>query len=419
MEHLERERQKEIERIERTRQLELERLEKERQIELERLEKERLRIEHYEKKERRKTMDPFKIEWLEVNESESRPASKNTSSKKRKSASLDLLERERLAAEMAEKERYAKEMAEQERKAQKSQRHRLRNSSHFPGPAAGSYMNGDVVDSVDLMGLSAISRMSNQSEMPIPRPPPIPPVPLKKSKKKSYDEALSTLAATLPLVSHKVELPPRAISTAPGRGRKSSRTPTGKRSRSNDHYPNPAGTHVVQWKRESSVDARLPQIRPASPFKRGKKTPTLTPASPPCTCDEDGNYSRDSRMSRATTTRTAASGGFSSLASSAFQIEPRESAADFVSDAISLEALSPRPRSRSRSRQQHKLHQRRSSGSRLLLEHDYHYHHELDRCRSYVEGRGGLEHHMEFCKCTCNDHHRLYDEFVEAKVGQN
>mgnify|MGYP001490663869 CR=1 FL=1 len=71
-----------------------------------------------------------------------------------------------------------------ERKAQKSQRHRLRNSSHFPGPAAGSYMNGDVVDSVDLMGLSAISRMSNQSEMPIPRPPPIPPVPLKKSKKK-------------------------------------------------------------------------------------------------------------------------------------------------------------------------------------------------------------------------------------------
>ena len=182
------------------------------------------------------------------------------------------------------------------------------------------------------------------------------------------------------------------------------------RSRSNDHYPS---AHNVQW-RESSVDARLPQIRPASPFKRGKKTPT--PASPPCTCDDDGNVSRDSRMSRATTTRTAASvGGFSSLASSAFHMEPRETA-DLVSDAISLDALSPRPRSRSRSRLKSHQLQRRSSGSRLLLEPDYHYHHELDRCRSYVEGHGGLEHHMEFCKCTCSDH-RMYDEFVEAKVG--
>ena len=82
--------------------------------------------------------------------------------------------------------------------------------------------------------------------------------------------------------------------------------------------------------------------------------------------------SRDSKMSRATTTRTVASlGGFSSLASSAFQMpdnvfgldrrppplvsantaqRPPSAGVALASDTISLEALSPRPRSRSRSR---------------------------------------------------------------------
>ena len=68
--------------------------------------------------------------------------------------------------------------------------------------------------------------------------------------------------------------------------------------------------------------------------------------------------SRDSKMSRATTTRTVASIGFSSLASSAFQMPDnvfgdrgrQTLPANLASDTISLEALSPRPRSRSRSR---------------------------------------------------------------------
>ena len=51
--------------------------------------------------------------------------------------------------------------------------------------------------------------------------------------------------------------------------------------------------------------------------------------------------------------------------------------------------------------------------SRLLVE-DYHYHHELDRCRSFLEG--SLEQHMEFCKCTCTSRPAVYDEYFEQKV---
>ena len=154
--------------------------------------------------------------------------------------------------------------------------------------------------------------------------------------------------------------------------------------------------------------------------------------------------SRDSKMSRATTTRTVASlGGFSSLASSAFQMpdnvfgldrpprlaRPPSAGVALASDTISLEALSPRPRSRSRSRGHSKLAghlevagnggqqpPRRSSSSRLLVE-DYHYHHELDRCRSFLEG--SLEQHMEFCKCTCSNGPAVYDEYFEGKVRQD
>lgn len=46
---------------------------------------------------------------------------------------------------------------------------------------------------------------------------------------------------------------------------------------------------------------------------------------------------------------------------------------------------------------------------------DYHYHHELDRCRSFLEG--SLEQHMEFCKCTCTSRPAVYDEYFEQKVG--
>ena len=223
--------------------------------------------------------------------------------------------------------------------------------------------------------------------------------------------------------------------------------------------------------------------------------PPRPSTSPPCTCDEDeeedeeddhdhvvttrptsravkgllasevppwDQRSRDSRMSRATTTRTAASANaFSSLASSAFQMPDNvfiedtgtrpgtlevvttqaAAAVTLASDAISLEALSPRPfRSRSRTRS------RAASHRYMLKEHagevgrgggsghhggashgglrrstsrppDYHYHHELDRCRSFREG--GLDDHIEFCKCTCDDRVTDYDEFIlnETKVG--
>ena len=270
------------------------------------------------------------------------------------------------------------------------------------------------------------------------------------------------------------------------------------------HTPN------VQW-RESSLDSRLPltqkghhplpsNSRPESPFKssksakRGQQFKSLSrPASPPCTCDEEedepprprtrsrgaghpgghpghdlahglppwDHESRDSRLSRATTTRTA---GFDSLASSAFQMpdnvfldrhghevmeghghEVMDGHVTLASDAISLDALSPRPRSRSRTRS------RIAGGSsalanthvvRHISEHDsgggvgggrsiggngyrrrsnsrppdYHYHHELDRCRSFRDG--GLDDHIEFCKCTCDDFVTEYDEFIiESKVS--
>ena len=278
------------------------------------------------------------------------------------------------------------------------------------------------------------------------------------------------------------------------------------RSRSNDqdvrHSSHHHHTPNVQW-RESSLDSRLPltqngkhmppQSRPESPFKssKGKKTfrSLSRPASPPCTCDDEeeedeaprpprsrsrgaghpmghdlpshgippwDHESRDSRLSRATTTRTA---GFDSLASSAFQM-PENVFIDSVdhrqghevmeghhvqalaSDAISLDALSPRPRSRSRTRSRierssalantHVRHisehdnggvgvrgglvgngYRRRSNSRPP---DYHYHHELDRCRSFRDG--GLDDHIEFCKCTCDDRVTEYDEFIiESKVS--
>ena len=249
--------------------------------------------------------------------------------------------------------------------------------------------------------------------------------------------------------------------------------------------------------------------RPESPFKSIKSAvskkqssfnvreqpPTTRPStSPPCTCDEDeeededdhdhvrptstrptsravkgllasevpppwDQRSRDSRMSRATTTRTAASANaFSSLASSAFQMpdnvfidngtgrpdtlevvhaETAHAAVTLASDAISLEALSPRPfRSRSRTRSRAASHrymikeQQHAGGGGREVGHgsgglrrstsrppDYHYHHELDRCRSFREG--GLDDHIEFCKCTCDDRVTDYDEFIinETKVG--
>ena len=112
---------------------------------------------------------------------------------------------------------------------------------------------------------------------------------------------------------------------------------------------------------------------------------------------------------------------------------PSELEATLASDAISLEALSPRPRSRSRTRsraaaasyrqyviangganEHDRVTRSRRSNSRPP---DYHYHHELDRCRSFREG--GLDDHIEFCKCTCDDRVTDYDEFVvnENKVG--
>lgn len=523
LEALERQRIEEERRIEQERReqerLEQERLEQER-LEQERLQQERIEFEKRERermeREQQKRLEQERLERLEhdkrMEERQRRKREKKDSikhaewdvkdrkrSKERRWSSSkndnamiedaakkqDLLERERLALEMAQKERFAKEMAEQERKAMEGRRSSKRGEGRRLSHEArgshlvGSYVNGEsAIDSVDLLGLA--SRMSNQSDMRLSWGKHA-----KSSKKKSYDEALSSLAATLPLVSSSVreKVEPRAVSTAP-RGRRGSRTVTpsgGKgikaRSRSNDqeatryHHGHVYGHQTsVQW-RESSLDARLPSIkrhlsqqpRPESPFKSKSKKQhqSSRPASPPCTCDEDtvmgdgrrtpasvvlqqqiaspidqlavaaweDQRSRDSKMSRATTTRTAASPfGFSSLASSAFQM-PDNVFADhragpprnLASDTISLEALSPRPRSRSRSRLKngglHHDHRRRSSGSRLLAdqEPDYHYHHELDRCRSFLEG--SLEQHMEFCKCTCNNRPAVYDEYLESKVS--
>ena len=81
-----------------------------------------------------------------------------------------------------------------------------------------SFLNGDVVDNVDLMGIA--SRMSHQSD----RRPATADRRYYKSKK-SYDEALSTLAATLPLVSQRrSSLTANARASTGPRGRKGSRT---------------------------------------------------------------------------------------------------------------------------------------------------------------------------------------------------
>ena len=85
--------------------------------------------------------------------------------------------------------------------------------------------NGDVVDNVDLMGMA--SRLSHQSDL---RPATADRGHSSRyyKSKKSYDQALSTLAATLPLVSGRrrsslTHRDSRQISTAP-RGRRGSRT---------------------------------------------------------------------------------------------------------------------------------------------------------------------------------------------------
>ena len=85
--------------------------------------------------------------------------------------------------------------------------------------------NGDVVDNVDLMGMA--SRLSHQSDL---RPATADRGHSSRyyKSKKSYDQALSTLAATLPLVSGRrrsslTHRDTRQISTAP-RGRRGSRT---------------------------------------------------------------------------------------------------------------------------------------------------------------------------------------------------
>ena len=85
--------------------------------------------------------------------------------------------------------------------------------------------NGDVVDNVDLMGMA--SRLSHQSDL---RPATTDRGHSSRyyKSKKSYDQALSTLAATLPLVSGRrrsslTHRDSRQISTAP-RGRRGSRT---------------------------------------------------------------------------------------------------------------------------------------------------------------------------------------------------
>ena len=190
-------------------------------------------------------------------------------------------------------------------------------------------------------------------------------------------------------------------------------------------------------------------VRPESPFKSKakKKQSRSRPPSPPCTCDEDmerpassnrvleHHWDRgrsESKMSRASTRMVGnggppgergSLGGFSSLASSAFQMPDNVfgTRRELASDTISLEALSPRPRSRSRSRSK-SGRRRRSSSSRLLMppasstvQLDYHYHHELDRCRSFLEG--SLEQHMEFCKCTCDEGPRtIYDNEYLAET---
>ena len=85
--------------------------------------------------------------------------------------------------------------------------------------------NGDVVDNVDLMGMA--SRLSHQSDL---RPATADRGHSSRyyKSKKSYDQALSTLAATLPLISGRrrsslTHRDSRQISTAP-RGRRGSRT---------------------------------------------------------------------------------------------------------------------------------------------------------------------------------------------------
>jgi hypothetical protein len=482
MERREMEKRRELERreLERTRK-EQERLEAEEKARREKRRKdkeERERRKHWEAEEAERVhLENLEREARDIRIAERALAKLAKEKAKLEREEMELMERERLGHEMAEKERFAKEMADQERKVQEEKAKsksgkRQRRSSYDPRsqqqqkqlqqqPPGGSYVNGDVVDNVDLMGFA--SRLSNQSDM------------RERSwerrynsqPKKAYDEALSTLAATLPLVSQRRQsgATTRATSTAP-RGRHGARTPgssCGKtRSRSNDQ-DNRNQPPIVQW-RESSLDSRLTRpkrppsttaARPESPFKSKSKHLISRPTSPPCTCDGESQQdtileapttrpptstdlllhhqepwdqrSRESRMSRATTTRTAQSmGGFSSLASSAFQmVDNVVFGADVTDapppprrpthhDAISLEALSPRParsRSRTRSRgtvpREHPKSATRQSSSRPLA---YHYHHELDRCRAFRDG--DLDQHIEFCKCTCA-HDRIidYDDF--------
>ena len=175
-----------------------------------------------------------------------------------------------------------------------------RRRSHEARSSHLGYVNGDVatsaaaVDSVDLFGLAnSASRMSNQSDM---RPWDSRKHAKSAKKKQSYDEALHSLAATLPLVSS-VSKPkdPRVISTAP-RGRRGSKNMNKMRSRSNDQARSYIYKHTNGgfYTRENSLDARLRPAstsRPESPFKvSGKSRKAQEPPrveSPPCTCDED------------------------------------------------------------------------------------------------------------------------------------